>query len=39
MVDHVLTTHGLRCVLFLLWLVVGVAPLRRLSEQRGRVSE
>jgi hypothetical protein len=39
MVDHVLTTHGLRCALFLLWLVVGVAPLRRLSEQRGRVSE
>jgi hypothetical protein len=29
MVDHLLGTHGLRCVLFLLWLAVGLAPLRR----------
>jgi hypothetical protein len=36
MVDHLLSTHGLRCVLFLLWLVVGLAPLRRLSERRRR---
>jgi len=39
MVDHLLTTHGLRCVLFLLWLVVGVAPLRRLSQRQRGASE
>jgi hypothetical protein len=35
MVDHLLTTHGLRCALFLLWLAVGLAPLRRLHQSRG----
>lgn len=34
LVDHVLSAHWLRCVLFLLWLVVGVAPLRRVSQRR-----
>jgi len=32
--DHLLTTHALRCVLFVLWLAVGVAPLRRLLQRR-----
>jgi uncharacterized membrane protein len=36
-VDHLLTTHWLRCVLFLAWLAVGVAPLRRLNEHRRSV--
>lgn len=27
--DHLLVTHGLRGVLFLLWLAVGVVPLHR----------
>jgi hypothetical protein len=34
MVDHLLRTHGLRCVLFVLWLAVGVTPLRRLQRRR-----
>ncbi len=33
-VDHLLTTHGLRCVLFVLWFTVGVAPFRRLRRRR-----
>jgi hypothetical protein len=32
--DHLLSTHGLRCVLFLAWLLVGAVPLRRLREFR-----
>jgi hypothetical protein len=35
MVDHLLRTHGLRCALYLLWLAVGLAPLRRLHQRRG----
>jgi hypothetical protein len=38
--DHLLTTHVIRCVLFLLWWAIGVAPLRRWRENRQRaVSE
>jgi hypothetical protein len=33
-VDHLLATHWLRCLLFLAWLAVGIAPLRRLGELR-----
>jgi hypothetical protein len=33
-VDHLLSTHWLRCVLFLAWLLVGALPLRRLLEFR-----
>lgn len=31
--DHLLVTHPLRAVLFLLWLGVGVAPLRHLARR------
>jgi hypothetical protein len=34
-VDHLLSTHGLRCVFFLAWILVGALPLRRLAEFRG----
>jgi hypothetical protein len=34
MVDHLLSSHWLRCVLFLLWLTIGVTPLRRRIERR-----
>jgi hypothetical protein len=34
LVDHLLRTHGLRWVLFVAWLAVGAAPLRRLSQHR-----
>jgi hypothetical protein len=33
-VDHLLSTHWLRCALFLAWLAVAIAPLRRLNEHR-----
>lgn len=34
MMDHLLTTHWLRCVLFVLWLAVGAAPWWRRRQRR-----
>src|ERR1017187_9353349 len=33
-VDHLLVTHEGRALLFMAWLLVGVAPLRRLWQRR-----
>jgi hypothetical protein len=33
-VDHLLTTHGLRWALFLLWLAIGAAPLGHIRRRR-----